>query len=279
MAIKDIVAPMFGDASDEAVIATIEANSILRGAHVAAALVAPIPDSVYMADGYTSGMVLAELATSAHEDGLKGRDLLMERFRRTELAYEVRFVEGQTTVVCDNLALMARHADLTTMVRPSARTDGAAQHIFEMALMESGRPVLLLPPNYRGKASFSRVFVAWNAGREAARALGDAGPFLDAASDIVVGTMDARPGFRRHGESPGADIAAHLARHGYSVDVRNEMSGSEDVGEALLEAARRARADLIVLGGYSHARLQESLFGGVTRTLLETATIPLFLSH
>ena len=145
--------------------------------------------------------------------------------------------------------------------------------------MESGRPLLLLPPGWKTDGAVKTVFVAWNAGREAARAVGDSRDWLDVAAKIVIGTVDAKPGPRGHGEAPGVDIATHLARHGYAVELRNIDSLGAETGEALLDSAESAGADLIVVGGFGHPRLQQALFGGVTRTIVETSKIPLLMSH
>jgi nucleotide-binding universal stress UspA family protein len=51
------------------------------------------------------------------------------------------------------------------------------------------------------------------------------------------------------------------------------------VAEALLSHAADMHADLIVMGGYGHSRLWELVLGGVTRTMLETMTVPVLMSH
>ena len=145
--------------------------------------------------------------------------------------------------------------------------------------MESGRPILAIPTTWTVRDDMKRVMIAWDGGREAARAIGDAAPFLDLADEVVVATIDAQPKARGVGPAPGADIAAHLARRGYSVEVKNFDDLGEETGDALLTAALAAGADLIVMGGYGHARLQQAIFGGVTKTLLEGSDIPLLLSH
>jgi nucleotide-binding universal stress UspA family protein len=198
---------------------------------------------------------------------------------RTNLGYEQRLVMAQTLTACDLAVLEARHVDLTVMARPSKQGTGFRHEVLEAILMESGRPLLLIPPGWKPDGAVKTVFVAWNAGREAARAVGDAADWLEAASKIVIGTVDAKPGPRGHGEAPGVDIATHLARHGHAVELRNIDSLGAATGDALLDAADAVGADLIVVGGFGHPRLQQALFGGVTRTIVETARVPLLMSH
>lgn len=78
---------------------------------------------------------------------------------------------------------------------------------------------------------------------------------------------------------PGADIARHLARHGVKTNVVVLKSGNKAVSSILLDHARKARANLLVVGGYGHSRFREWAMGGVTRELLIGATIPVLYSH
>ena len=78
---------------------------------------------------------------------------------------------------------------------------------------------------------------------------------------------------------PGADLAPHLERHGVEVVVKNLAARDGDVGQTLRQEAHAFGADMIVMGAFVHSRLRELVFGGVTRSMLEQSSIPLFLSH
>ena len=91
--------------------------------------------------------------------------------------------------------------------------------------------------------------------------------------------IDPAVGESAHGGEPGADIAAHLARHGLRVEVTVRPSMNFSVAYALLDHARTVGADLLVAGGYGHSRLREAVLGGSTRELLETAHLPVLFSH
>jgi nucleotide-binding universal stress UspA family protein len=100
-----------------------------------------------------------------------------------------------------------------------------------------------------------RILVAWRSSREAARAVNDALPLLATAEavDLVVVNPTSEHDVRDYGEEPGASIAAHLARHGISVEVLRERAVGESVGKRLLACAAGRGADLIVLGAYGHS--------------------------
>ncbi len=279
MALKDVLVVLSGDEGDQHVIASVDTMAMFAQAHVAATLVAPIPDPVFVGDMMGGGLALGDFITSVRKEATESQEKIRVALARTNLGFEQRLVIAQTLTACDMVVTQARHVDLTVMARPSKDGSGFRQELLEAVLMESGRPLLLLPRGWKTDGRVQTVFVAWNAGREAARAIGDAAPWLDAATKIVIGTVDAKPGLRGHGEAPGVDIATHLARHGHAVELRNVDSLGAATGEAILEAAEASGADLIVVGGYGHPRLQQALFGGVTRTIVESSKVPLLMSH
>ena len=57
------------------------------------------------------------------------------------------------------------------------------------------------------------------------------------------------------------------------------LADTGDAAPAILRAAASAGADILVAGTFGHPRLQEFIFGGTTRTLLNSDGPSLFLSH
>lgn len=152
----------------------------------------------------------------------------------------------------------------------------------EYVLLNTGRPVLLVPPGVR-HLPCEHVAIAWDGGREAARAVADAMPLLRLAKRVtVVSASSTHDGSATHGmpDVPGAHagLRDHLARQGIT-SVMHAVQGSHGVGQLLLEAVAHLRADLLVAGGYGHARLRELVTGGTTRTLMRHAGIPVLMSH
>jgi nucleotide-binding universal stress UspA family protein len=115
--------------------------------------------------------------------------------------------------------------------------------------------------------------------RESIRAVADALPLLVKAEALEVLVVDHERHRAGHGPEPGADIARHLARHGAHVEVRRLSSGGKDVGHVLLSQASAFGADLVVMGAYGHTQLREWIFGGVTRTVLYEAGLPVLMSR
>jgi nucleotide-binding universal stress UspA family protein len=178
--------------------------------------------------------------------------------------------------------LHARYADLVVVgqARPSGDDgDGLLPGFADELVLTAGRPVLLVPYAGRFPVVGDRILVAWNAGREAARAVTDALPLLTRAVEVQVAAFDPDRGGADHGEEPGADIGLYLARHGVKVTVARQVGAGLNVGEQILSRAADISADLIVMGAYGHSRTRELILGGATRTLLESMTVPVLMSH
>lgn len=168
-----------------------------------------------------------------------------------------------------------RLRDLVLLYRDAAASDTERTLLTDI-LLEAGRPVLVAPA---GATAFSakRILIAWDYSRAAARAVADAMPFLVRAAEVRVVTVDDE------GVSgPRADtveLARHLARRGIDITVDQTASGGRGIDAVLFDHAAAVGADLVVMGAYGHSRLRESLVGGVTRSVLEGAPLPVLMSH
>ena len=179
----------------------------------------------------------------------------------------------------NEVAVHAYYADLVVVARPERAGQLPEPPGFaESLVLSSGRPIILFPPN--GRASrIRRILVAWNATREAIRAVADALPLLARAEAVQVLIVDCERQRARHGQEPGADVALHLAHHGAQVEVQRVSSGGQEIGHFLLSQAAAFRADLLVMGAYGQSKLREWVFGGVTRTVLYEAGLPVLMSR
>ena len=149
--------------------------------------------------------------------------------------------------------------------------------IIEAALFQSGRPVVVVPYIQKTGLTLNRVLVCWDGGRQAARAIADALPFLHRAKAVEVVVVATKP--LKSDDSPGADIARHLAHHDLNVCLKRLVTGGTDVANTILSYAADVSADFVVMGGYGHSRLREFILGGATRGVLSSMTIPTLMSH
>jgi nucleotide-binding universal stress UspA family protein len=194
---------------------------------------------------------------------------------------EMRFLNPRGRDDLPGLVMQhARTADLIVASQVEPGFDATSVLDFpERLAVDSGRPVLMVPSAGVGHEIGSKVLVAWNGSREAARAVFDALPLLKGSKEVVVLGIEQ---VRSSGGSlplPDTAIGATLARHGINVTVRTTSSGESSVGETILAEAIKEGADLIVMGAYGHTRLREFVFGGATRHMARNLTLPTFLAH
>ncbi|EIF30791.1 universal stress protein UspA-like protein [Burkholderia sp. Ch1-1] len=175
--------------------------------------------------------------------------------------------------------LHARHADLLILGQddPEDRDAFIARDFVEDVIMGSGRPAIVLPYAGPVRPQIENVMIAWDGSRECARAATDALPLIRGAGFVTIVKVERHP---HYGEPTGIDVAAWLARHGIEAGftAMPKVSGV-DTGAMLLNTLADRHIDLLVLGAYGHARAQERLLGGVTRTMLQSMTVPVLMSH
>lgn len=192
-------------------------------------------------------------------------------------SFEKRLVDDEAG---GGICLQARYADLIVIGQhdPNEISPVTMPDFAQYVVLNSGRPVLLVPYAGRFDTIGNRVLVAWNGSMEATRAITSAMPLLKRAPmvDVAVFNPNAEP--LAHGPQPGADMGLYLARHGIRVNVLQRQT-SQETGSALLALARELNSDLVIMGGYGHNRFREILLGGVTRTVLDEMTIPVLMSH
>lgn len=194
------------------------------------------------------------------------------------LSFESRLVDDEAA---GGISLQAHYCDLVVVGQfdPDEVSPYLQPDFPEYVVMNSGCPVLIVP--YAGvfRNVGSKVLIAWNGSKESRRAVQNALPMLKRAKVVEVAVFNSSIQVDRHGEQPGADIALYLTRHGVTVNVREEAVVESNVGNALLSLAADLSSDLIVMGCYGHSRFREVVLGGVTRTLLESMTVPVLMSH
>jgi nucleotide-binding universal stress UspA family protein len=200
-----------------------------------------------------------------------------ETARRAGVSFEHRAVKTSVAGASGRFGEIARRFDLSVVGQSEPDRAMPEELIVEGALFGSGRPVLVVPYIQKDGLKLDRVMVCWDGSRNAARAIGDALPFLKKAKTIeVVIVASDRP---KSDEVPGADIGQHLARHGLTVEVKRIVASDTDVANTILSHAADSSADFLVMGGYGHSRLHEWVLGGATRQLLAQMTVPVLMSH
>jgi nucleotide-binding universal stress UspA family protein len=273
--IKDVLVSLDLDGQ----VATRFAISVARAfeAHLTAiafSYEAPLP-------AYVAGRVAVDLIEAERKKRDDAVQNAVAEFnasaQRAGVAAESHLIAEGMAQAADRFGKLARGFDIAVLSQPRPGRSPAQQLIFEAALFESGRPLLIAPYIQRDEIRLDRVMVCWDGSRNAARAVGDAMPFLALAKEIEIVIVTGREG--ESDEIAGADIARHLARHRLRVELRQIVVPDLDVATTILSHAADAGSDLMIMGGYGHSRVRELILGGATRGILSAMTIPTLMSH
>jgi nucleotide-binding universal stress UspA family protein len=252
---------------------------------VAAALEAHLTGVAFIYDPVVpisgAGYIPAEVIEIQREDNETAAEAAIKSFTaaidQAGISAEPLITNASLAGAGDHFARMARRFDLAIVGQAEPDISSMEQIIGETTLFESGRPMIMVP--YIQKALFKtdNVMICWDGSRTAARAVADAIPIIRKSGRVEIVIVTNERG--KEDEIEGADIGQHLARHGLKVDVHRISGGNIDVADALLSHAADSSADLMVMGGYGHSRLREFVLGGVTRSIFESMTVPVLLSH
>lgn len=284
MTIRKMLVSVDGSELSRAVLETALTLARQHGAHVDAIHVRPDPrlGVPLMGEGVSAAMVeelvkLTDDETAARAAQARAVFDQVQRDQGLPLANDPAMTgvsmswtqaEGQEE---EEIARRGRLSDIIVLGRPSLRPDSNATVIFNAALFESGRPVLVAADRPEGAVG-RHVAVAWNGSVEAARAVFAAMDVLRRAESVEVIAADPD----KHADLGLAEVVDYLAWHG--IAARQHIAGpAKGVADALVEAI--GDADLVVMGAYSHSRLRELILGGVTRYMLESTRIALLMAH
>jgi nucleotide-binding universal stress UspA family protein len=274
---KDILLPLvLGEIHEPAVLTACSLGSAFD-AHVVALAGVSIVAPVATTWAYYPAGIYATMHESAQATVHELAEAVRRRLARESAAHEVRASEQFWLTPTEQAIAHARYADLIVLGAARRSRDAEAK-LFAGLLMAGGRPLILVPPEAETREP-GHVVIAWKPTREASRALHDAMPLLQRARSIDLLMVEGDYKSSPRGEPADVHVLAHLARHGLDVTLVRRNHVENSTGDTILAHARESGADLIVAGGYSHARAVELVFGGVTRTLLERASVPVLFSH
>ena len=253
--------------------------AIAHDAHLTGVYIITDPSPANFVQSYLPPGTLDMLRQQSQERAEAVLARFTEAAKRNQISFESRTDRVLYTAIAEALATHARYADVVILGQADPEDTVLPRYLPEEVTLASGRPSLVIP--YIGPQATlgQRVTVAWDASREAARAVNDALPILTRAQAVNVVAVNPREKPFGHGEQPGADIAVHLARHGIKVEVQRIESRDVDVANIILSHIADQSSDLLVMGAYGHSRLRELVLGGVTRTILHDMTVPVFMAH
>ncbi|MCR9134833.1 MAG: universal stress protein [Alphaproteobacteria bacterium] len=197
------------------------------------------------------------------------REGFVSRCEAEGISYEWRPIKSMSGDSAVSAVSSARCSDLIVAQQEGPGNDDDYDDL-EALVFDSGRPVMFVPYIAKEAKPIKRALIAWNDTRESARAAFDAMPLLMAAENVEILTVDAQNNAEQSAPTAGAEIATALTRHGVNVTLNSQSSAGIPVAAVIENRVSDMQADLLVMGAFSHSRLREFLFGGVTDTVLKS---------
>lgn len=284
---KNILVPATGAASDATVFAAAVQVARLSAAHLTFLHVRVDVTETLLAmttGGFGGGGALQEVVDRLEAEVKATEARVWEAFgafcaaegiptdpTADQVSAELIVESGQESAW---VAEYGRFADLIVFGR-AADGRGAGPDTLEAALMDTGRPVLLVPAVLE-QAMPGTVVIAWKDTPEAARAVSAAVPLIARAERVVIVSVAETDGAR---DEAVERLRRSLRWHNASISVRTlERDGRAPV-DVLFGEAKALGAAVVVMGGYSHSRLREVVFGGFTQRVLAGTEVPVLIAH
>ena len=285
---KTILAVVSDDVSGRLPLETALVIGRSFGSHVTALHVKSDPSNAVplVGEGMSGGMV-EEMITSAEKQNNERARLTRAIFDERRQHFGAPLIQAPPAAGFsmawreelgreeDVVARCGRLSDLVVLGRPVSDREMPSVMTLNAALMESGRPLLIAPPQMPDGMA-RRVAVAWNGSAEAVRAVSAALPFLSTAEQVHV--FAAQESEDDPVRAP-CELRAYLSWHGISAESHKFSASTSHAGEVLLSEAAKLNCDLVVMGAYTHSRLRQLILGGVTRHMLHHATVPVLMTH
>ena len=222
--------------------------------------------------------MMAQMVAESEKAARAAIDRFDAAARRSLVSAEHRLLRALGAIAPEILSRLARRFDLSVLMQ--SKPGGVNNDdMIETSLFQSGRPVIVVPYIQKDGLKLDHVVCCWDGSRAAARAFNDALPLLAKATqvDLLIVLNEKTSGDEK--EIRGVEIAKHLARHDVKVQIEIIPAADIDVTNTILSYVADISGTLIVMGGYGHAKLREVILGGVTRDMLKSMTVPVFMSH
>lgn len=204
---------------------------------------------------------------------------IRERLATAELSFDVDSIYAEVAGPAYDIGERAVYADLVVAGPGVFANDDLKSQVVSGGLFQAGRPVLFVPRDANATLRPKTILLAWDSRPSAAHAARDALEMMKLAQSVHVTMVDPVAASRVSGDEPGADIATYLARHGVNVSVETLPSAGRFVTDTLQRHALDINADMIVMGAYGHSKLLELILGGVTKSMLKEAKLPILMAH
>lgn len=225
-----------------------------------------IPDPVYV-----------QFSSSQRETAANIQEVFEAQTQAEDFPAEWRAVKAETSSTVSRILESARAADLIITAQEH-RTWDSTDHLYDeiQTIRDSGRPVIVVPPDYVGPDVGNRILLGWSDTREATRAAHDV--LALRSPDTKLDILRIAPPGDEMSDHCTLDIAKSFVRHGLKVEVIQRAHAAHSIAQMLQHEASEKGADLIAVGAFGHSRLYDFALGAVSHELLRKAEMPVLFS-
>lgn len=274
--IKDVMVRLDGTAGDQTRLSAVTEIAERFDSNVIGLFINVLPLIIPPDDGGVAAIESARLIEQARVAGDEIEAKIRQELAQLHRPVELRRFESFSDVAGEIAAREARTADVFVAIRPDSAAEEPEQ-LVESVLFETGRHLVLVPGPRTDAPVFDHVMIAWNASREATRAVAEALPYLLKAEVVSIVIVDEEEPVEDRAKL-GPDLLAHLLHHGIGAAIHHVPLHGK-VGSTLIAESQQLKPDMIVMGGYGHSKLREWLLGGATYEMVHNSPVPLLIAH
>lgn len=222
-----------------------------------------------------------EVAGKARAEAEATISAFLEVANAAGVATESTLIECGESDAPEKLSRLARVHDLCVVRQGNPDSDNTkfVAALSEEVMLSSGRPVIFMPYVGAHEIPFKKGLIAWDGSAAATRAVHDALPLLKTMEEAVILVVENGKVERSADAEPGERLSRHLSAHGVKNAVLRSPKGDLSTSSVILNDLANTGADLLIMGGYGTPKLREVILGGVTRTVLDSMTVPVLMSH
>jgi len=276
---KNILVYLDQGVSNEERLDSALAIAKAQGAMVTGVAVNALPNASFLRKLGVSG--LDEAIDKARDATQATIDTFRSRAAAAGIETETNIITCSDGKAAEKLSRLARVHDLSILRQANPDHEDAASvaELSEQVLLSSGRPVIYIPYIGAHNIPFRKGVIAWDGSKAATRAVHDALPLLHQMDAVLILVVEPDGIEHYQATDPGSGLSRHLKAHGVDTTVVRVPKGDVTISNVILNELSNTGADLLIMGAYGTPRLREVILGGVTRSLLDGMTVPVFMSH
>lgn len=272
MSIKNILVAYNGTSGAQSALELAKLLARKYGAHITGVLTHGLPAVLYSYGSHLPQLAMDQLeeADRDHRSTVRNNFLTAT----TDCAADTVHYLDVFGEADEKLMEVARTYDVVVMGAPERDSDFPHMEVHpDVIARNSGRPVIVVPPEYMTESLGDKAVIAWDGRRAAARAVSDAMKLLATQSEVTVLSVG------KPEDTDLSPINQWLDRHDISFHNEVRVKAGSSVAECILDVVKQTGAGLLVMGAYEHSKFAEDLFGGVTNEVLKNVQVPVLLSH